>query len=190
MAVGCRTNLAPHLVEWWGISCTWDRRCFDRGSLRFGNALGASPGLHLLWRMWNVACWTCVEALPARSRPWMVTCLCWSYPVVVPRRWPSLRWKLLNRLVKILSTSSWICLCWGSGALGWPQSWPIGLGCSSTCSARLCHGCGACCSFLAGDGIIRRLLVELEPDWVIASLLPSCCLLRYEVDDAPYGPSK
>ena len=109
--------------------------------------------------------------------------------LVISRRWPrcvgnrAIAWSRLSLLLPEFTFVG------GSGALGCPQSWPIGLGCSSMCSASLCRGCGACCSFLAGEGILRRLLVELELDWVTASLCPSCCLLRCEADDAPCGPS-
>ena len=45
MVAGCGTNA---LSEWRQISCTLKRRCFDRGSLHFGSALGVSPGLYPL----------------------------------------------------------------------------------------------------------------------------------------------
>ena len=57
------------------------------------------------------------------------------------------------------------------------------------CSSCLCHGCDAYGTFLVGERITRRLPVELQPDYVSASLRPSCYLLRCEVEDASRRPS-
>ena len=89
-----------------------------------------------------------------------------------------------SRSLKSLSTSSWICLRWGSGALNCPKSWSIGLGYSSGHSICRCLGC------LAGEGSLRGLPVELEADRVAAHLRASCGILRGDVEYVPCGPRR
>ena len=97
---------------------------------------------------------------------------------VLPRR------NSRSRSLKSFSTSSWICLRWGSGALNYPKSWSIGLGCSSGPSVCRCLSC------LAGEGSLRGLPVELEADRVAARLCASCGILRGDVEYAHCGPSR
>ena len=89
-----------------------------------------------------------------------------------------------SRSLKSFSTSSWICLCWGSRVMGCPKSWSTGLGCSSARSTCRCLG------YLAGERSPRGLHVELEADRVAASLRASRCILRSDVEDVPWGPKR
>lgn len=107
----------------------------------------------------------------------------------------SIRWSVCSYSDTIICTFCWICFYWGSRAFDCPWCWPDGLCCFFSCPARLCGGCGARGSFLAGEQatcyhVWKGLPVELEQDCAYPLLsLSYSCLLWCLIEGSPCVPS-